>query len=186
MRLPGRVYKTFPPPRPFPMSPSPELAIRELHAHLDIKSILDVGTGFGGVFDQGYWEAKKMEKRACCDVFAMKDMNPLWERKLGVDVRELTEHYSVGSFDFVQCMEVLEHVSECQRAVNQLVLVARKLVIITTSDEACHLGDGQALAERVNPHQRFRRMTGSMFFRKRGWAVGVEPGGHQIIAWIYL
>lgn len=166
--------------------PNPELVIRKLHEGLDIKSILDVGAGHGGVFDFAYWSEKPLERRAACDLFWLRDM-PGWETKIGVDVAELTKHYEPKSVDYVQCMEVLEHVPRNKIALQSLCDVARKLVVITSADETHHWGPEQERIEGINRHQKYLKQPSIEDLEDIGYEVRVEHlERRQIIAWKYV
>lgn len=166
--------------------PNPELVIRKLHEGLEIKSILDAGAGHGGVFDFAYWSERPMERRAACDLFWLRDM-PGWETKTGVDVTELSKHYPPKSVDYVQCMEVLEHVPRNAVALESLCDVATKLVVITSADETHHWGPEQERIEGINPHQKYLKQPSIKDLEDLGFEVRVEHlERRQIIAWKYL
>jgi SAM-dependent methyltransferase len=179
------------------MHPHPELVIRrviDLFAGLEeIDSVLDVGSGHGGVFDYDYWRRADLSRRATCDIHSVREMSEEWETQSGVDVEQLSDTYPPASFDYVQCMEVLEHVPDSRTALEQLNLVARKLVVITSADELHHGYDSfgnfdetseQARIERINPHQRYIRQPRVSDLRDLGFAVFVErTARRQLIAW---
>ena len=177
--------------------PRPELALRGLIARAvrwyEIESILDVGSGHGGVFDYDFWTRAPLHRRASCDIHRVREMSPEWATKAGVDVQCLTDFYEPDSFDLVQCMEVLEHVPDTRAALEQLCTVARRLVLITSADEASHATDEhgnvdpnsvQAQFERVNPHQRYIRQPRVSDLQELGFEVLVEAAGRrQLVAW---
>ena len=111
----------------------------------------------------------------------------------GVDVQRLTDFYPRKSFDYVQCMEVLEHVPDTRAALEQLTLVARKLVVITSADEAYHgyddegnfdEGSQQAVWQRRNPYQRYFGQPLVSDLQELGFEVLVEEKARrQLIAW---
>lgn len=179
------------------MHPHPERVVRqiiELFAGMDqVDSILDVGSGHGGVFDYDFWNRADISRRATCDIHSVREMEEEWEVQTGVDVQRLSDFYEPDSFDYVQCMEVLEHVPDRRRALEQLCVVARKLVVITSADELHHgfdeQGDfdpdsAQARCEAVNPHQRYIEQPSVSDLRDLGFAVFVErTARRQLIAW---
>src|SRR5205809_596468 len=132
------VYNDIPTIEYYPM---PEMAVRPLHSRLSITSILDVGSGRGGVFDQGYWDERPMSRKETCDIHWLKATNGSWNMQVGVDVTQLTQYYEPKSFDMVQCMEVLEHVADSRKALEQLCTVAKKFVLISSADEMHHIGE---------------------------------------------
>jgi len=174
---------TYPDLTPCDYYPNPELFFRRILAPLDVTSILDVGAGHGGVFDYGYWTAKSIT-RAACDLTWMRAMDPAWECRTGVDVQRLVEAYGAKSFDLVQCMEVLEHVPNPRLALEQLVAVARKAVIITSADETQHEGPEQEAIEKVNPGQRYLAQPRVEDLLDLGFEVRVERAHRrQLVAW---
>ena len=167
--------------------PNPELTIRAIHERMNIRSILDVGAGHGGVFYFGFWDAKEMELREACDIYWMRPMNARWAARVGVDVQELSKHYGDKSFDFVQCTEVLEHVPDPRKALQELCKVARKLVFITSADEMHHRGEEQASIEKFNKHQAYIKQPSIEELLDLGFEVRVEHiERRQIIAWKVL
>lgn len=169
---------------PLYFSPTIEEFIRTIHDKLEIKSILDVGAGHGGVFDYGYWTAKPMERRVACDIFHVRPMEGGWEIKTGVDVINLSEHFGSKSFDYIQCMETLEHVDNPRKALEEMCRVAKKLVIITSADEEHHRGQAQEDIEKWNEHLKFKCQPSVNDLKDLGFEVGVDNyNQRQLIAW---
>lgn len=169
---------------PFYFSTSAEEFIRTIHGPMDIKSILDVGAGHGGVFDYGYWTNKPMERRAACDIFHVRPMEGVWEVHIGVDAMKLSEHFPEKSFDYIQCMETLEHVDDPRKALEEMCKVARKLVIITSADEEHHRGPAQEAIEKWNEHLKFKCQPKVKDMLDLGFKVGVDNyNQRQLIAW---
>lgn len=169
----------------------PEGFIRSLHADLNIESILDVGAGHGGVFDMAYWtdgpRSDRVIERAACDIHWIRPMPPSWATATNVDVHELTDHYLPRHFDLVQCMEVLEHVSNPRLALEQLIAVANKVVIFTSCDEWHHQGDEQEAIEKINPHQAYIKQPSLEDLQELGFTVRVDAGTRrQLIGWKYV
>lgn len=169
---------------PFYFSPNAEEFIRTIHEPLNIKSILDVGAGHGGVFDYGYWTERPMERRVACDIFHVRPMEGGWETMVGVDVMRLTRHFPSGSFDYIQCIETLEHVDDPKKALEEMCVVARKLVVITSADEEHHRGPAQEESEKWNQHLKFKRQPQVQDMLGLGFQVGVDNyNQRQLIAW---
>lgn len=169
---------------PFYFSPNAEGFIRTIHESLDIRSILDVGAGHGGVFDCGYWTERKMDRRAACDIFYVRPMEGGWEIFEGVDSMRLSEYFQHKSFDYIQCMETLEHVDDPRKALEEMCKVARKLVVITSADEEHHRGPAQEASEKWNKHLKFKRQPKVQDMVELGFEVGVDNYNHrQLIAW---
>lgn len=167
--------------------PSPEMAVRPLYDKLPIRSILDVGAGHGGIFDKGYWDGREMDRREACDIFWIRPMEGPWVVRTGVDVCNLTAHYAPKSFDFVQCMEVLEHVADPWKAMNELCRVARQFILISSADEEHHKGPEQERIEKINPHQKYRSQPLVKELKEIGFEVRVDAGTRrQLVAWRYV
>ena len=166
---------------------NPEPRIRSLLEPLNIRSILDVGAGHGGVFDFGYWTERDMEAREACDIFWMRDMGEKWKTRIGVDACQLTSHYPEKSFDFVQCCEVLEHIEDNRKALEEMCKVARKAVFITSADESQHRGPEQAAIEKFNTAQKYIGQPKIADLIELGFDTRVEHlERKQIIAWKFL
>lgn len=169
---------------PFYSSPSKEEFIRTLHAGIEIRSILDCGAGHGGVFDFGYWTERPMDRRAACDIFHVRPMEGEWEAHVGVDVMRLSGHFSPKSFDYIQCMETLEHVEDPKKALEEMCIVARKLVVITSADEEHHRGPAQEAIEKWNEHLKFKLQPKVEDMINLGFNVGVDNfSRRQLVAW---
>lgn len=177
--------------------PNPELALRGVIEHAvgfeKIESILDVGSGHGGVYDYDFWTRARLKRRATCDIHSVRKMSRKWKTKAGVDVQKLADNYEPHSFDLVQCMEVLEHVPDSRQALEQLCAVAKRLVLITSADELSHGYDEfgnfaqdstQARFERQNPYQRYIRQPAVSDMLELGFEVCVEARERrQLVAW---
>lgn len=164
--------------------PNPELRIRKIHENLGIRSILDAGAGHGGVFDNGYWTSREMDRREACDIYWMRPMPANWSTRVGVDICELSKHYGEKSFDMVQCTEVLEHIKESRKAIEEICRVARKFVFITSADEGHHRGPEQDAIEKFNKHQAYVVQPSISDLKDLGFEVYVEElEKRQIVAW---
>lgn len=159
-------------------------AVRDVQLTAPVTSVLDVGAGHGGVYDYGYWDAQPMVRREACDLHWIRPMSERWVTRLGVDVHELP--YATREFDVVQCMEVLEHVENPRRALEELVRVARYFVVVSSADEMHHQGPEQEAIERSNPHQRYIAQPTVEDLHACGFHVCVGPDRRQLIAWKVL
>lgn len=166
--------------------PNPELTARQIFADLSLTSVLDVGAGHGGVFDLARWQDDpNVIRREACDIFWIRGMPDNWITRLDVDIHELDIHYQAGSFDFVQCCEVLEHVLNPRLALEQLIQVAKKAVFITSADEMHHMGIEQERLEQFNQHQAYRSQPKIQDLLDLGFEVRVEElDKRQIVAWL--
>lgn len=164
--------------------PKPERFIRKLYAGLKVESVLDVGAGHGGVFDCGYLTDLQMTRREACDIHWIRPMDSAWATRVGVDAERLTSYYDEKSFDLVQCMEVLEHMPNPLKALEQFCEVARKIVVITSADEEHHRGDEQVAIEKINPYQKYVGQPSVDGMRDLGFTVMVDNlTRRQLIAW---
>ena len=165
--------------------PNPEFKARELFKGLKFESILDVGAGHGGVFDLDFWEKNNTKRKEACDIHWIRPMPEGWTTKIGVNVLELDKHYNENEFDFVQCMETLEHVPNNKTALEQLKRVAKKAVFITSSDETHHEGEEQIAIEKINKYQAYIEQPKIQDLLDLGFEVRVEETHkRQIIAWL--
>lgn len=165
--------------------PNPEEKARALFTGIKFTSILDVGAGHGGVFDLDFWQKNPdVTRYEACDIKWIREMPANWSTKLGVDVQELDKHYKENEFDFVQCMETLEHVPDNRKALEQLIRVAKKAVFITSADETHHEGEEQLAIEKINQFQKYVKQPSVEDMLELGFQVRVDDGTkRQLIAW---
>ncbi len=165
--------------------PHPEQKMEALLKDLVFESVLDVGAGHGGVFHSDFWNKPEIVRKEACDIFWIRELPTGWTSLLGVDVCKLDEHYAPNSFDCVLCCEVLEHVADSKRALEQLVRVAKKAVFITSADELHHIGPEQAAIEEINKHQAYVKQPSVADMLALGFNVRVEAEQRrQLIAWL--
>lgn len=167
----------------------PERFIRSLHERLAVTSILDVGSGHSGPFDCAYWTQRPMFKRVATDIDFVRELPESWVVVNGVDVCSLLLRFGLKSYDYVQCMETIEHVESHRHTelLEQLCSVARKLVVVTSADETQHTGPEQTRAEERNPHTRYLGQPNVQTLRDAGFQPVVAlPQRRQLIAWRYL
>lgn len=165
--------------------PNPEKKMEDIFKGMEFCSVLDVGAGHGGVFNIDYWNKPHVVRREACDIHWIREMPDVWAIKLGVDVQKLDKHYLTNEFDFVQCCEVLEHVPDTRKALEQLVRVARKAVFITSADEMDHVGPEQAAIEKINKHQAYIKQPSVEDMLDLGFQVRVEElERRQLVAWL--
>lgn len=148
----------------------PESYLEELVEGIEIKSVLDVGTGHGGVFHYGWWQKQSLERGACVDIHSIRPDIPGWEYHIA-DARELP--FPDNSFDHVQCLEMIEHVptEDHERVIEELKRVTRKTVFLTTSGKAAHVGPEQETIEKVNPYQKYRKIVDRELLLDKGYNI---------------
>lgn len=166
--------------------PNPESQARKLFEGLKFESILDVGTGHGGVFDLDFWERNSnVTRKQACDIKWIRPLPEGWNVKLGVDVTKLDQFFDENEFDFVQCIETLEHVPNSKLALQQLVRVAKKAVFITSADEVHHQGPEQEAIEKINQFQAYVEQPKVQDMIDLGFQVRVDDiDKRQLIAWL--
>jgi hypothetical protein len=147
----------------------PEDYLRNAIKGIEIRSVLDVGTGHSGVFDYWFWESKNLEKKVCMDIHSIR--NDVGWKKVIADARNIP--YEDRSFDLVMCCEMIEHVppEDHERVIRELIRVARKVVFLTSSGKAAHLGPEQERCERINPHQRYMGIVDVNLLKKHGFEI---------------
>lgn len=103
---------------------------------LGVQSVLDVGCGEGFTLDRLHKEkiGKRLEgvdavKEA---VVIGQEIHPHLALKIG-DVFKL--NYENNSFDIVLCTEVLEHLDRPKEALEELIHVSKKYVLVTVPNE---------------------------------------------------
>lgn len=103
-------------------------------SHLNFDSLLDVGAAEGY---KAYLAEKIFQvKVQCCDLSdeACNRAKEIFSiESTPVDIHNLP--FSNNEFDVVLCSETLEHVTDSHRAINELLRVARKAVVITIPHE---------------------------------------------------
>jgi hypothetical protein len=96
-----------------------------------VTSVLDVQGG-GGIYAKAFWENRSgIETRATCAQGQLPDAGPAWECKSGVDPCQLSDSIQVKA-DVVQCVFLVPYVYDPKAALEQLCLVANRLVFVTT------------------------------------------------------
>jgi len=158
--------------------------LRTLLHDVQVTSLLDVGAGHGGVYDYHHWDAAPLARREACDIHWIRPMSAQWTLRLGVDAQQLP--YADHAFDVVQCMEVLEHVEDPRRALEELVRVAKKFVVISSADETHHQGPEQEAIEKVNVHQKYIRQPRVEDLQQLGFMVCIGENRRHLFAWKYM
>jgi ubiquinone/menaquinone biosynthesis C-methylase UbiE len=147
------------------------LRILEELSRYKIKSLLDVGAaeGYKAQLSKTLLGIGKVE---CCDLSAEAAKRA--KEIFGIKSRQADIHslpYKDREFDAVLCSETLEHVYDQQKALEEILRVAGKIVIITVPNET---------AEQVNqtrrgqaPHGHINAFTGASFdyLKASGWSV---------------
>lgn len=109
--------------------------IMKVLSHLNFDNLIDVGgaEGYKGAMVRHLFNADVMS----CDLSqeACKRTDEIYGiDSQAIDVQDLP--FETDSFDIVLCSEVLEHVPEFETAVEQLVRVCRKAVVVTLPHES--------------------------------------------------
>ncbi len=150
-----------------------------------VNSVLDVGTGHGGVLAKAYWDNQSLH-RVACDIDIVRPSEK-WEVHNHVDVVKLSEYFGPKTFDVVTCFEALEHVLDSRKALEELCLVARKLVVISSADEGHHAGPEYERICEINPACRYIEQPKISDLLELGFETYVEHHERrQIFAWRFL
>ncbi len=150
---------------------SPEEHLRSKIRWRDIESVLDVGTGHGGVFDYGNFQRLELSYKACLDVYYIRpDIDKSWHRILASATHLPLKN---GCFDHVQSTEMIEHIiSDHHRLVlKELKRVAGECVFLTASGLIQHLGPEQISCEGENPFQKYREMISRELLEDEGYEI---------------
>jgi hypothetical protein len=144
---------------------------------------LDVGTGKAGVFCHDYIERRFAAPLIGCDIFEVQV--PLRWEAIRVSVLDIVKQFGASSFDYVQCIETMEHLDEGlqKQAVKNLVDTSRKFVLITSMGVYHHLGEQNAKTVEENPHLAYCGQPDIEMLLDFGFRV-ILPQGYQIIAWM--
>lgn len=137
-------------------SRSPETYLRDSIRWLNIESVIDVGTGPGGVFDYGKFQSYDLSYKACLDVYSIRpDIGKAWHK-----IHASATHIPLkdGCFDHVQSTEMMEHIDpdDHRLVLRELKRVSRKCVFLTSTGLQQHLGPEQIELEGENPFQKYQ------------------------------
>lgn len=125
--------------------------IMKMLSHLDFGNLIDVGgaEGYKGALVRHLFDADvkscDLSQEACNRANEIYSMD-----SQAIDVQDLP--FEADSFDIVLCSEVLEHVPEFETAVEQLVRVCKKAVVITLPHES----KKHVEKHRTHPHAHLR------------------------------
>jgi len=134
----------------------PETYLRDSIRNLDIKSVIDVGTGHSGVFDYGKFQSYDLSHKVCLDVYFIRpDIDNAWH-KIHASATHLP--FRDGCFDHVQSTEMIEHIDPDNHRIvlRELKRVSRKCVFLTATGLQQHLGPEQIELEGENPFQKYQ------------------------------
>lgn len=145
------------------------------------KSVLDVGTGHGGVFDFWFWQSQTLELKGGVDIHYFRSDIPRSWFKVKADGCKLP--FKDNSFDVVMSTETLEHVplENQQSFLDELFRVSKGLVFVTTSDETAHLGEAQKKCEEQNPFVKYKAFPGIDLFLKNNFHLLLETPHHLVV-----
>jgi len=149
----------------------PEEYLRSEIRWRDIDSVIDVGTGHGGVFDYEKFQSLELSYKACLDVYYIRpDVDRAWQRILASATHLPLKN---GCFDHVQSTEMIEHIiPEYHRLVlKELKRVARKCVFLTATGLVQHLGPEQIKCEGENPYQKYKEMVSKDLLEAEGFEI---------------
>ncbi|MDE2845676.1 MAG: class I SAM-dependent methyltransferase [Gemmatimonadota bacterium] len=142
--------------------------IMHMLSHFTFESLIDVGgaEGYKGamvrhLFDAGV-KSCDLSQEACDRADEIYNVDTQ-----AIDVQDLP--FETDSFDIVLCSEVLEHVQDFETAVEQLVRVSRKAVIITLPHES----QKHVEKHRTQPHAHLRSFSLSSldYLESRGFDI---------------
>jgi len=162
---------------------NPESYMREAIEGLEIKSVLDVGTGHSGIFDYWWWQSKNLELKVCLDIKLIREDIVGWQ-KIIADARCLP--FRDNSFDHVQSTEMLEHIpsKDHRRVLRELKRVSRKTVFVTSSGRMAHRGEPQKRAEEINPFQKYLGIVDRRLLEEEGFKILYHREGEKVKAFL--
>ena len=142
--------------------------IMHMLSHFTFESLIDVGgaEGYKGAMVRHLFGAGvkscDLSQEACDRADEIYNVD-----SQAIDVQDLP--FETDSFDIVLCSEVLEHVQDFETAVEQLVRVSRKAVIITLPHES----QKHVEKHRTQPHAHLRSFSLSSldYLESRGFDI---------------
>lgn len=148
----------------------PEAYLMDVVRGVQIASVLDVGTGHGGVFHYHWWQGQDLGGKVCVDVHSFRPDIVGWGLVLA-DARMLPFRDKV--FDHVQSTEMIEHIppQDHPKVVSELKRVARKTVFLTSSGPFHHEGPEQEEIEKVNPFQAYQDIVDRRLLEEEGFDI---------------
>ncbi|MXY97156.1 MAG: class I SAM-dependent methyltransferase [Gemmatimonadetes bacterium] len=152
--------------------------IMNMLSHFSFKSLIDVGgaEGYKGAMVKHLFNADvkscDLSQEACNRADEIYGMDTQ-----AIDVHDLP--FESDSFDIVLCSEVLEHVQEFETAVEQLVRVCRKAVIITLPHESIKHVEKHS----IQPHSHLRAfdLNSLDYLESRGLKIARQKLNNQFI-----
>jgi len=164
---------------------TPESYLRRNIKGIEINSVLDVGTGHGGIFDYHRWNESDLSYGACLDVaYIRPDIDAFWHRVLA---SATYLPFRDNCFDHVQSTEMIEHIESRyhEQVLREFMRVARKTIYLTASDETAHRGPAQKRAEEWNPFNKYCGIVDSSLLRRFGFRMLLDDG-HKVKAFLRL
>jgi len=162
----------------------PEQYLRDALGGIDVRSLLDVGTGHSGVFDFARWESAGLERKACLDIAYIRPDTPKTWVRIYATAERLP--FKDSSWDLVQSTEMIEHIDpeRHKEVLSELIRVASKGVFVTSTDETGHTGEPQRRAEELNPHQAYRGIVEAKLLEEMGFQI-LQKSQHQVKAFLF-
>ncbi len=164
---------------------SPESYLRNSIKGMNIRSVIDIGTGHGGVFDYWNWERKNLSYKACLDIrYIRPDISREWNRIIAS-----ATHLPLRdkSFDLAQSTEMIDHINpdEHERVIRELIRISRKGIYLTSSDETRHRGPEQKQCEKFNPYNKYLGIVSKKTLERYGFNI-IMDDGHRLKAFLKL
>ena len=133
----GNVYDKYRTTNPFARALMRRFldAVTRLYVRADAASVLEVGCGEGRLAHHLVTRGRRPDRFVASDLdlgALAPDLDPL------IEVRRASAYelpYAKGSFDLVLCCEVLEHLSDPERALAEAARVARRAVLLSAPRE---------------------------------------------------
>lgn len=165
---------------------SPESYLRELLMDVfpdsKIESLIDIGTGHGGVFDFWEWEKRGLKLKVCTDIHCIREDIPNTWQKIITDGINIP--YGDNTFDVVMCCEVMGNINIDKRDefIKELERLSRRLIFITITDHIQRWGLEKESYEKKNSRQKYIEIPNVNFFIDHGFKI-LYAGIHHIKAY---
>jgi ubiquinone/menaquinone biosynthesis C-methylase UbiE len=148
----------------------PTYQIMKALSHLKFNSLLDVGGAEGykaalirELFNV-YVKSSDLSEEACKRA---KEIYHLDSEQ--VDIHNLP--FKENEFDVVVCSETLEHVSDHKKALDELLRVAKKAVVITVPHDPREFVDKNIKTQKIHGHIHVFNLDSLNFLKSRGYQV---------------
>ena len=171
-----------------------EYAVKAMPDHVDTLRLafgdklkgtgaLDIGSGPSGVFCLDHLNNCFNAPRHNIDIFKPALQNGwVTEQCCG---QEALAKFGANSFDYIQCIETLEHVPKLDalQIASDMITMSRKFCLITSAGIGQHLGQETTDIIEVNKNMDYIGQPDIEALMQMGYSVRLVGDNAQIVAW---